>query len=105
MAGSSPKRYERPRWALLVVIILKYILGYFKPSTIVSVPGSHSSGRLSTSLRNVTISLASEVYRLSDRHLSAKFSAERGVSRGQRSGSRTAVNLSFLDRSRYFFFK
>jgi hypothetical protein len=27
------------------------------------------------------------------------------VSRGQRSGSPTAVNLSFLDRSRYFSFK
>jgi hypothetical protein len=31
--------------------------------------------------------------------------ADRGVSRGQRGGSPTAVNLSFLDRSRYFFFK
>jgi hypothetical protein len=29
----------------------------------------------------------------------------RGVSRGQRGGSLTAVNLSFLDRSRYFSFK
>jgi hypothetical protein len=29
--------------------------------------------------------------------------ADRGVSRGQRGGSPTAVNLSFLDRSRYFF--
>jgi hypothetical protein len=31
--------------------------------------------------------------------------ADRGVSRGQRDGSRTVVNLSFLDRSRYFSFK
>jgi hypothetical protein len=30
---------------------------------------------------------------------------DRGVSRGQRGGSLTSVNLSFLDRSRYFFFK
>jgi hypothetical protein len=30
---------------------------------------------------------------------------DRGVSRGQRGGSSTAVNLSFLDRSRYFFFQ
>jgi hypothetical protein len=30
---------------------------------------------------------------------------DRGVSRGQRGGSLTAVNLSFLDRSRYFSFK
>jgi hypothetical protein len=29
--------------------------------------------------------------------------ADRGVSRGQRGGTPTAVNLSFLDRSRYFF--
>jgi hypothetical protein len=31
--------------------------------------------------------------------------ADRGVSRGQRGGSPTAVNLSFLDKSRYFSFK
>jgi hypothetical protein len=31
--------------------------------------------------------------------------ADRGVSRGQRGGTRTAVNLSFLDRSRYFLFQ
>jgi hypothetical protein len=30
---------------------------------------------------------------------------DRGVSRGQLGGSPTAVNLSFLDRSRYFSFK
>jgi hypothetical protein len=30
---------------------------------------------------------------------------DRGVSRGQRGGSPTIVNLSFLDRSRYFSFK
>jgi hypothetical protein len=30
---------------------------------------------------------------------------DRGVSRGQRGGSPTVVNLSFLDRSRYFSFK
>jgi hypothetical protein len=29
---------------------------------------------------------------------------DRGVSRDQRGGSPTVVNLSFLDRSRYFFF-
>jgi hypothetical protein len=28
--------------------------------------------------------------------------ADRGVSRGQRGGSRTVIILSFLDRSRYF---
>jgi hypothetical protein len=32
-------------------------------------------------------------------------SADRGVSRGQRGGSPTVVNLSFLDRSRFFSFK
>jgi hypothetical protein len=31
--------------------------------------------------------------------------ADRGVSRGKRGGSPTIVNLSFLDRSRYFSFK
>jgi hypothetical protein len=31
--------------------------------------------------------------------------ADRGVSRGQRGGPPTVVNLSFLDRSRYFSFK
>jgi hypothetical protein len=30
---------------------------------------------------------------------------DRGVSRGQRGGSPTVVNLSFLDRSRYSSFK
>jgi hypothetical protein len=30
---------------------------------------------------------------------------DRRVSRGQRGGSPTVVNLSFLDRSRYFFFQ
>jgi hypothetical protein len=30
---------------------------------------------------------------------------DRGVSRGQHGGTPTAVNLSFLDRSRYFYFK
>jgi hypothetical protein len=32
-------------------------------------------------------------------------SVARGVSRGQRGGSPTVVNLSFLDRSRYYSFK
>jgi hypothetical protein len=32
-------------------------------------------------------------------------SADRGVSRDQRGGTPTAVNLIFLDRSRYFFFQ
>jgi hypothetical protein len=31
--------------------------------------------------------------------------ADRGVSRDQRGGSPTVVNLSFLERSRYFSFK
>jgi hypothetical protein len=31
--------------------------------------------------------------------------ADRGVSRSQRGGSRTVINLSFLERSRYFSFK
>jgi hypothetical protein len=48
---------------------------------------------------------ASELYRLGDRHLSATTFADRGASRGQRGGSPTVVNLSFLDRSRYFSFK
>jgi hypothetical protein len=30
---------------------------------------------------------------------------DRGMSRGQRGGSPTVVNLNFLDRSRYFSFK
>jgi hypothetical protein len=45
---------------------------------------------------------ASEQYRLSDRHFSAKFSANFFVDRG--GGSPTVVNLSFLHRSRYFSF-
>jgi hypothetical protein len=44
---------------------------------------------------------ASELYRLSDRHLLAKFCAYY-CRNGQRVGSPTVVNLSFLDRSRYF---
>jgi hypothetical protein len=31
--------------------------------------------------------------------------ADRGVSRGQRGGSLTVVNLNFLDGNRYFFFQ
>jgi hypothetical protein len=50
---------------------------------------------------------ASELYRLSERHLSEKnlvpTFADREVSPGQRGGSPTMVNLSFLDRIRYFF--
>jgi hypothetical protein len=38
------------------------------------------------------------------RNLAPTF-ADRGVSRCQRGGSHTVVNLSFLDRSRYFSFK
>jgi hypothetical protein len=44
----------------------------------------------------------------SDRHLSTKLVptfVDRGVSHGQRHASPTVVNLSFLDRSRYFSFK
>jgi hypothetical protein len=51
---------------------------------------------------------ASELYRLSDGHLSTEFMTtfvDRGVSHGQRGGSPTVVNLSFLDPSRYFHFK
>jgi hypothetical protein len=54
------------------------------------------------------LSSASELYRLGDRHLLAKFSANFcGWSDvgGQRGGSPRAFNLSFLDRSRYFSFK
>jgi hypothetical protein len=40
----------------------------------------------------------------SRRNLVPTFS-DRGVSRGQRGGSPTVVNLSFLDRSCYFFFQ
>jgi hypothetical protein len=38
------------------------------------------------------------------RNLAPTF-VDRGVSRGQRGGSPTVVNLSFIDRSRYFSFK
>jgi hypothetical protein len=31
--------------------------------------------------------------------------ADRGMSRGQHEGYPTGVNLSFLDRSRYFYYK
>jgi hypothetical protein len=31
--------------------------------------------------------------------------ADRGMSRGQRGGTLTAINLTFLDRSRYFLFQ
>jgi hypothetical protein len=49
---------------------------------------------------------ASELYELSDSHLSAKLVqtfVDGGVSRSQRGGSPTAVISVFLDRSRYFF--
>jgi hypothetical protein len=51
---------------------------------------------------------ASELYRLIDRHLWTNLVlnfVDRRVSRSQRGGSLTVVNLSFLDRSRYFSFK
>jgi hypothetical protein len=44
---------------------------------------------------------ASELYRLSYR---LPTSVDRGVSCGERDGKPTVVNLSFLDRSRYFSF-
>jgi hypothetical protein len=40
----------------------------------------------------------------SRRNLVSTF-ADGGMSRGERGGSRAVVNLSFLDRSRYFSFK
>jgi hypothetical protein len=43
--------------------------------------------------------------RLSDRHLVTKLSANFCGKRGQRGGSPTAVNLSFLERSRYISLK
>jgi hypothetical protein len=42
---------------------------------------------------------------LSSSETSVPTSMDRGLLRGQRGGSRTVVNLSFLDRSRYFSFK
>jgi hypothetical protein len=51
---------------------------------------------------------ASELYRLNERHLLAKFSVnfvDIGVTRCQRGGSRMVVTLNFLDRNRYFSFK
>jgi hypothetical protein len=51
---------------------------------------------------------ASEVYRLSDRHLSTKFSANfciEGCRVVSAADPLTVVNLSFLDRSLYFSFK
>jgi hypothetical protein len=51
---------------------------------------------------------ASELYRLSDGHLSTNLMptfAYGWVSRGQRGGSPTVVNLSVLDRNHYFFFQ
>jgi hypothetical protein len=48
----------------------------------------------------------SELYRLmtaAGRRILVPTFADRGVSRGQRGGSPTAVNLSFLDRNRYCF--
>jgi hypothetical protein len=51
---------------------------------------------------------ASELYRLTIancwQNLLPTF-ADRGVSRGQRGGSPTVINLSFLDRNCYFYFK
>jgi hypothetical protein len=51
---------------------------------------------------------ASELYRLSDRdcgrNLDPTF-VDRGLSRGERGGTPTAVNLSFLYRSSYFSLK
>jgi hypothetical protein len=49
---------------------------------------------------------ASELYRPSGRHFSAKLVptyVATGMSCGQRGGSPTAVNLCFIDRSRYIF--
>jgi hypothetical protein len=40
-----------------------------------------------------------------DRRIIVPTFVDRGVSRVQRSGTPTAVNLSFLDRNRYFSFK
>jgi hypothetical protein len=49
-----------------------------------------------------------ELHRLSDtdgRLILVTIFADRGVSRGQRDGFPTSVNLGFLDWSRYFSFK
>jgi hypothetical protein len=61
------------------------------------------AGASRTNFKSIQIfyKLHDKLYRLSDRH----FSADRGVSRGQRGRSPTVINLSFLDRSRYFFFQ
>jgi hypothetical protein len=55
-----------------------------------------------------SMALHGELYRRIDRHCRRNVvstSVDRGVLRGQRGGSPTVVNLSFLDRSRYFFFQ
>jgi hypothetical protein len=58
--------------------------------------------------KNMWPESASEIYRPSDRRLSAKLVpifVDRGVSRGQRSGSPTAVFSSFLTGAATFSFK
>jgi hypothetical protein len=57
---------------------------------------------------SVALSLQLNYNRLSAGHLSANLVptfAERRMLRGQRGRSTTVVNLSFLDRSCYFFFQ
>jgi hypothetical protein len=51
---------------------------------------------------------ASELYRLTtatSRRILVTTFGDRGVSRGQRDGSPTAVNVGFIDCSRYIFFQ
>jgi hypothetical protein len=63
--------------------------------------GGHEHKRKATFVDLHNISVHTSTYR---RNLVPTF-VDRGMSRGQCGGSLTAVNLSFLDRSRHFSFK
>jgi hypothetical protein len=75
-----------------------YIAGFFRDYVYYNIE-HHITGNI----KQTPWALVRKLYRLSDRHLLAKFNANIcGVQRGE---SPTVVNLSFLDRSRYFSFK
>jgi hypothetical protein len=74
---------------------------YVTIANIVIVPHKQTTNSVALSQRANYTDWATATCR---RNLVPTF-ADRGVSRGQRGGSPTVVNLSFLDRSCYFSFK
>jgi hypothetical protein len=107
-------RFLLPSSRALSHLVIRINLGMFISYTIDRMPWTGDKPSLkaaaSTGQQNKFRGLysASELYRLGDHHFRRNLVptfVDRGVSLGQRGGSHTVINLSFLDRSRYFSFK